>query len=147
MLAHEYLSHVLPRNRALGGAVTEQWLVVLLQQLYEQRAAAPYWPRAIFRALRLDIEQHVAGKEKPLELIRSLGVRGVESAASDLLESAPERFWHFTDALLTVSPEEDVEQVLVELMGYLAIAGPEAVEAAFTRKYSNISELHEILAS
>jgi len=79
-------------------------------------------------------------------MIRSLGVRGVESAASDLFENAPERFWRFTDELLTIPVEEDVEQVLLDLMGYFAVAGPDAVEAALTRKYSSIKELHKTLA-
>jgi hypothetical protein len=148
VLAHEYLSHVLPRNGGLGRAVTEQWLVALLQDLYERRKGEPYWPRAIFRTLRHDLEEHVAGKaaNRGLEMIRSLGVRGVESAASDLFENAPERFWRFTDELLTIPVEEDVEQVLLDLMVYFAVAGPDAVEAALTRKYSNIRELHKALA-
>ena len=150
VLAHEYLSHVLPRNAALGGAVTEQWLVALLQALYDGKEGEPFWPGVIFRALRQDLEQHVAGLEKAtnpvLEMIRSLGVRGVESVASDLLENAPDRFWPFTDKLLTIPAEEDVQEVLVDLMAYFAVVGPDAVENALTRRYRDIKELHELLA-
>jgi hypothetical protein len=150
VLSHEYLSHVLPPNTALGRAVTEQWLVALLQDLYERKKKKPFWPGAIFRALRHDLEEHVVGMVKApnpaLEMVRSLGVRGVESAASDLLENAPERFWRFTDELLRVPAEEDVEEALLDLMAYFAVAGPEAVENALTRKYSSIKELHKLLA-
>jgi hypothetical protein len=150
VLAHEYLSHVIPRNKSLGRAITEQWLVALLQVLYDRKKAEPYWPNAIFRALRHDLEEHVAEMEKPLnrfrEMVRSLGVIGVESAATDLLENAPERFWRLTDELFTIPAEEDVEQSLLDLMAYFAVVGPGAVEAALSRKYKNIKELHKLLA-
>jgi hypothetical protein len=157
VLAHEYLSHLVPRNQALGLTVTEQWLVALLDDLYRDKDSdkhneergEQYWQAVTFRALRQDLELHVARMEHDqnpmLEPVRSLGIAGVEAAASVLYGSASERYWHFTTRLLAVPPEEDVEEILSDLLGYFAVAGPSAVEAALTRKYNTIRELHRSL--
>jgi hypothetical protein len=147
VLFHEYLSHVIPRNRALGRSVTEEWLVALLETLYYGRKGEPYWLGASWTTLREDLEDHVVkiATATFTDPVRSKGIKGVAAAASDLLQNAPAPYWRFTEALLAIPAEEDVEQILLELLGYLATVGPEEAERALTSKYNNINELHESL--
>jgi hypothetical protein len=149
VLAHEYLSHVVPRNATLGRPVSEQWLVALLQDLYEKKDGEPHWPAIAFPVLRRDLEDQVArvenAKYPAAKAVGSMGILGVETAGSDLLEHAPSVYWRFTEQLLTLPAEEEVEAILTDLMGYLAVAGPEEVERALSRNYKDMRDLHRWL--
>lgn len=149
VLAHEYLSHILPVNSELGRPVSEQWLVALLQDLYRDKAGEPHWPGTAFRALRQDLVNHVSLIEDApnphQERVHALGMIGVETAGSDLLLRAPEPYWRFTKAIMTIAADENVEEILGELMGYLGDIGPEGVETAVSRNYKNIRDLHKWL--
>lgn len=146
VLAHEYLSHLIPLNGMLGRSVSEQWLVALLQDLYRHTSGVPHWPGVVFPALRRDLEEHVVrmeeAKNRTGEVVHSIGILGVETAGSDLMANAPDPYWRFTEMLLMIPAEEDVEGLLAEIMGYFAVAGPDKVELALSRKYNNIKVLH-----
>jgi hypothetical protein len=72
-------------------------------------------------------------------------MKGVATVASDLLRNAPDPYWRFTEKLVAIPADEEVEQILVDLLAYLAAVGPEEAEKALTRKYKTVQELHQWL--
>lgn len=147
VLFHEYLSHVIPRNPALGRSVTEDWLVSLLEDLYFGGEGEPYWLGALWTTLREDLEDYVEKMEagSTLDPVKSKGIKGVATVASDLLRNAPDPYWRFTEKVVAIPVEEEVEQILADILGYLATVGPEEAEKALTRKYKTVQELHQWL--
>jgi hypothetical protein len=150
VLAHEYLSHLLPQNSSLGHAVTERWLIALLQTLYRNLSGEPYWPAVVWGALRQDLEKHVVGMETArnsmLEPVRTLGIFGLEAVATDLIGAAPTAYWRFTEELLTVPADKDVEAMFQKIMSHFASIGPDAVELILSANYVNIQALYDYLS-
>jgi len=116
VLAHEYLSHRAPRNSSLGLAVSERWLVALLQNVYLSSATEPYWWNVLWPIFRNDLEDHIAriesAKNPSLEMVRTSGYAGVEAAASSLQDNAPDSYWRFTADILRTSPDDNMETTL-----------------------------------
>lgn len=68
ILAHEYLSHLAPKNSFLDLTIREQWLVSALKAALEADAARPYWKNRLWSPYHQDVEANaveVAKKLKP----------------------------------------------------------------------------------
>lgn len=147
ILAHEYLSHLVPRNSSLGRIVCEQWLVALLQEAFLQKSGEPTWRNHLWPVFRHDFEEHVHAVEKArnpaLARMRSFGYAGVETTASSLYLNAPEEFWRFTAEILRVDQEEDEQQAsqIKEVILHLTYLVPEESQKLLSSKYKNIHGL------
>jgi hypothetical protein len=146
VLAHEYLSHLVPRNRALGLAVLERWLVALLQEACLADRAQAHWKNILWPEYRKALEDHVAGiehaKNPAANLVRTFGAAGVEVAATALYHSTPRPFWKFTRAVVTAASSEEEAAKIDRILIMFANAGPKASGKVISSKWSTINELH-----
>ncbi len=146
VFAHEYLSHLVPRNRALGRAVTERWLVALLHETYLADPSQPQWKNILWPEYRKALEDHVAGienaKNPALNLVRTAGYAGLEVSAAALYHIAHRVFWKFTHDILTSASNEDANWIDRVLLTFANLA-PAQSKKILSCKWNNIKELHD----
>jgi len=146
VFAHEYLSHLVPRNPNLGRSVLERWLVALLQEAYLMDPSQLNWKNVLWPDYRRALEDHVAGIENArnpaLNLVRTVGYAGVEEVAMALYNRARRAFWRFTHQILTSTSPGDASKIDRLLLSF-ANLGPAESKKILSRKWSNINQLHD----
>ena len=104
LFAHEYLSHLVPRNHSLDQTIQEQWLVAALLGAMRDDQSRPYWKHKLWTPYRSALLSHVtefAQKSVPDASPTSFaGCEGAEEVLSILYLTRKECFWRLTSEIL-----------------------------------------------
>lgn len=107
VFAHEYFSHLTPRNPRLSRTVTEVWLVDALKRQVSQSAGADaYWQAVVWELLR-DALSGANPSRSVAHEVRRNGLFGVDTVASLLYGNSPAAFWRLTRLIVTFAPTAD----------------------------------------
>ena len=99
ILAHEYISHLAPRNADLGRTVTEIWLVVALMRSFRENAGGlgiERWKYAIWYLMQEAIKKHLRTLQnvwQSSQALNDVGPQGIEEFALILYGRAKPAFW------------------------------------------------------
>jgi hypothetical protein len=124
VLAHEYLSHLVPLNTHLDQTVREGWLVSALEETFHLAPEVTNWKRSLWPQYRSDLYKHFLKVKEAspgvASVIRFEGFFGLKEQAIRLHAKSVSRFWKFTGAILqqNESPEgaQDISWLLNELV-------------------------------
>jgi len=104
IFAHEYLSHLVPRNPHLGLSIQERWLVATLRRGIIHDQSEPYWKRVLWTTYRDALIRYVQREEerlKPDSMVTSFfGTALAEDSAHDLFLTNQPSFWGITTEIL-----------------------------------------------
>jgi hypothetical protein len=146
VFAHEYLSHLVPRNGALRLSVPEGWLVALLEEAYLDDMSQLHWRNLLWASYRRALEDHVANlehaKNPAANLVRTFGSAGVEIVAAALYQRSREPFWRFTREVVTAPTNDDEAGKIESILIMFANHGPEPARKLLSSKWQNINDLY-----
>jgi len=111
VIAHEYLSHLVPRNLSPWRKVREGWLMELL--LSEIRNSSSEERRFDLFAL-----EHL--QRRPVEAFDSYALYSVRAVADVFLSHTPDLFWRLTGEILRLDDGEERAQQVEDLIQKLA---------------------------
>jgi hypothetical protein len=104
LFAHEYLSHLVPRNPHLDLTIQERWLVVALRRGIIHDPNESYWKRVLWTTYRNALVRYVQREEerlKPDSMVTSFfGASLVEDSALELYLANQPSFWGITTEVL-----------------------------------------------
>jgi hypothetical protein len=104
ILAHEYLSHIVPLSKDLDQSVREGWLGAALVETFHVTPAVGSWTRTLWADYREDLYQQLLkirqARPTAASGVRFEGLHGVEEQAMRLHSRSVSQFWRFTGVLL-----------------------------------------------
>ncbi len=116
LFEHEYISHLLPRNHALGQSVREIWLNVGLVSAHGAAQPDPDQEHVnlfLWEKFRAELARFRGGD------IRAYGPYNLESKSANAAFHAPDIFWRLTSVILDLEDSEEeallVEQLLAKM--------------------------------
>jgi hypothetical protein len=146
VFAHEYLSHLVPRNKYLGSTVREQWLVAALRRALEEDKLVLYWKIRLWTPYRSALESHVTKLARILQpdasVVRYSGLQGAEENLRWLDIKHTKLFWRLTVEILRSKNDREIAAKAAHIAERLAHRGVPAIDE---RKVHSISELDEYL--
>jgi hypothetical protein len=146
VFAHEYLSHLAPRNKYLSSTIREQWLVAALRQSLEEDKLCPYWKIRIWPRYRHALESHVTGLARILQpdasVVRYSGLQGAEENLRVLSIRYPPLFWRLTKEILESDDDAKLAAEAVRVAKQLAYKGLPDLKR---RKINSINSLAAML--
>jgi hypothetical protein len=122
ILAHEYLSHLAPKNPHLGNVITEEWLVVALMQSFQGEAGKPgqkKWKNTVWFLQRNAIMKHLdallkadpEAQRKTAEPALESHIYGVYEFAFLLYGRSRAAFWKLTGLFLKARNDIDTKTI------------------------------------
>jgi hypothetical protein len=146
VFAHEYLSHLVPRNKHLGSTIREQWLVAALRQGLEDDKLAPYWKIRLWPRFRSALESHVTGLARILQpdasVVRYSGLRGAEEMLRAFSIKHTDLFWRLTKEVLESKNDPQLAFDAIQIARSLSNRGLPELRG---RKIRTISDLAAIV--
>ncbi|MBI1749802.1 MAG: hypothetical protein HY234_09125 [Acidobacteria bacterium] len=122
VFAHEYLSHLVPRNRYLSRDITEGWLVVALCEEVREKALdfeEARWKLALLDIFRNDLAEVVTQVRRATSgqsLLPFTSKASVTALARSLYFHSPQTFWRLTQAILTLRGQSEEAESVDELL-------------------------------
>lgn len=148
VFAHEYLSHLVPRNKNLSSTIREQWLVAALRQSLEADKLAPYWKIRLWPRYRSALESHVTALAKILQpdasVVRYSGLRGAEEMLRTFSIKHSVLFWSLTKEILESRNDPKLASDAMQIARGLANRGLPELRG---RKVRTISDLAGIVGA
>jgi hypothetical protein len=112
VFAHEYLSHLVPRNKHLNSTIREQWLVAALHHSLDDGKLGPYWKLRLWPHFRSALVSHVTSVATIIEPeaspVRYSGIQGAEEALRTLSVKDGPFFWQLTKEILESDDDQSV---------------------------------------
>jgi hypothetical protein len=128
LFAHEYLSHLVPKNNFLDQTIREQWLVAALRGAILEDPSRAYWKNKLWSPYRLKLLSHVEEIARKLtpdaSPVSPSGCEGAEEVLSHLYIKDRESFWRLTSEILTQEPDQEAARNAAEVARTLANRGP-----------------------
>jgi hypothetical protein len=144
IFAHEYLSHLAPKNEHLDLAIREQWLVAALRGVMEEDGSRPYWKNQLWDPYRTDLEGHAVAIAKLTDAQASAndfsGYQGVERVLNALYYKDRALFWSLTVEILGQKSDEKLAERALRVARGLASKGIKAISSG---KHMKLKELEE----
>ncbi|HVS87538.1 MAG TPA: hypothetical protein VHF01_04880 [Candidatus Acidoferrum sp.] len=145
VLAHEYLSHLVPKNSRLDQSVREGWLVSALRESFQSVPAIPHWKRALWAQHRADLYRHFLKVREalpgPSSAIGFEGFSGLDEQAIRLHARSTAQFWKFTGAILEYPESLGGAEDIAWLLGEVVRRGTEGIDHLMSLKYMNLEDL------
>jgi hypothetical protein len=148
IIAHEYLSHLIPRNPRLDKSIPEVWLIVALIQWMEDHwepSEDRAWRRQLWfhlrEAIRAHLMKHASLKDTREDQARLEGVSGVYEFALLLYGKSQPSFWKLTGAMLSLGDTKGSEANLLRLLEKMMADGHGWREMLIDGKWQKIEDL------
>ncbi len=125
--AHEYLSHMLPRNSYLSQTVREIWLSAALYWEYVEQLsdkAAKQVTKFLWEKFRRELSRHFDPKD-----LEFFGPLELDKLAEFVRFSSGETFWNISGAMLECADVRENAQKIDELLHRLLAFSPEELRA------------------
>lgn len=147
IFAHEYLSHVAPRNSLLDLTIREQWLVSALKAALEADDSRPYWKNRLWSPYHDDLQSHaleVAKKLKPGSATprRFSGYPGVLPITDALYYKEHALAHSLTAEILGQKKSQELADLVLEVAKGLVGQGISQLDLS---KVNNLNGLAELL--
>jgi hypothetical protein len=145
VFAHEYLSHLVPKNHAIDISFKEQWLVVALNQAVVKAKSESVWERHLWAFYRERLKDHVdreVHKSDPDALkSSSFGDLLAKDTAVVLYLMHPKTFWNLTGEMMGNGEDEELAEAASEIMEQLDLENA----LLDTNKVYSINDLLDII--
>jgi hypothetical protein len=139
IFAHEYLSHLLPRNRHLSRMVREIWLVSVLHEILKN-AADPHSRVYLFlwEKFRWELAKHFRASE-----IQLFGPLRLDLFAAKMCFHAPELFWSLTSGILNLEDLPERAKLVDDLLIRLASLSDKGLNRILSAEWRGLDEMFE----
>jgi hypothetical protein len=128
LFAHEYLSHLVPKNDFLDQTIREQWLVAALRGAILEDSSRAYWKNKLWPLYRSKLLSHVEGVARKLapdaSSVSFSGCEGAEDVLSYFYIKDRESFWRLTSEILRQEPDQETARNATEVACTLSNRGP-----------------------
>jgi hypothetical protein len=146
ILAHEYLSHLAPKNSLLDLTIREQWLVSALKAALEADASKPYWKNRLWSPYHEDLQSHaveVAKKLKPASATprRFSGYPGVLPITDALYYKEQALSHALTAEILGQKESQELADLASEVARGLAGQGISQLDLSNIKNLTGLAEL------
>lgn len=148
VIAHEYLSHLIPRNPRLDKSISEMWLIVALIQWSDENcepSADRQWRRKLWFHLREALRKHLLKKnllkDTREDQARLDGLEGVYEFAFLLYGRSQPTFWQLTGGILTLADIPGNEAKVLKLLEKMTAKGTEWLSKLTDGKWQKIEDL------
>lgn len=140
---HEYISHLLPKNRALSRRVRELWLSTALHRaqansetdIHQRRVNLFLWQK--FRDALA--ETHPGGARA------IYGPGNLETSVENSSFYAPETFWLATSEIMDLADTEKEAEFMDDLLDTMSWLDDSRLRAALSDKWNGLNEFHKSL--
>jgi hypothetical protein len=116
IFAHEYLSHLIPRNPLLDRSIQETWLVAALTEwleAYGDPVEDRAWRRQVWFQMREELRKHLIRKgllrDTRQDQVRLDGLFGVYEFALVLYGASQPIFWRLTGEMLSLTKGSELK--------------------------------------
>jgi hypothetical protein len=148
ILAHEYLSHIVPHNSYLDRSVREGWLVAALDETLYVTPLPEIWRRALWGPYKQDLYDHYLKIWQALPQasasVRYRGPFGLEDQATRLHTRSSTQFWSLTGTLLTQPDDSEGAEDIRWLMNEIALRGDAALNLIASHNPLTLEGLLEV---
>lgn len=145
VLAHEYLSHLVPINSHLDQSVREAWLVSALRESFQLNPSVPHWKRLLWADHRSRLYRHFLKVREaipgPPSAVLFEGFPGLDEQAIRLHARNTTQFWKFTGAILEYPDGREGAEDIAWLLHELVTRATEGLNEIISRKHMNIDDL------
>jgi hypothetical protein len=145
VFAHEYFSHLVPRNKHLNSTVREQWLVAALREALEEDKLALFWKTRLWTPYRSALESHVVALARVAQpdasVVRYSGVQGAEEQLRLLAAKHRKLFWHLTVEVLKSNDDREIAEKASQIATSLATRGLPTLVAAKIRSINDLANI------
>jgi hypothetical protein len=146
IFAHEYLSHLAPRNNHLDLTIREQWLVAALRGALEEDTARPYWKNRLWEPHREAMEGHAVSVRRLVDARASAndfsGYQGAERVLMALFNKDKALFWSLTVEILHQKSNDKLAEQALRVARGLTSRGTKGLKL---RKGMTLKELGELM--
>jgi hypothetical protein len=146
IFAHEYLSHLAPKNNHLDLTIREQWLVAALRGVLEEDAARPYWKNRLWEPYRGALEDHAVSVARLIDARASAndfsGYQGAERVLMALYNKDKALFWSLTVEILNQKPSDKLAEQALRVARRLTSRGTRGLNVS---KVITLKELAELI--
>jgi hypothetical protein len=147
ILAHEYLSHIVPHNSYLDRSVREGWLAAALEETLYVTPLPEIWRRGLWGQYKQDLYNHYLKVWQALPQastsVRYRGPFGLEEQATRLHTRSPVQFWSLTGTVLAQQEDSDGAEDIRWLMNEIAYRGDETLSLIASRNPLTLEGLLE----
>jgi hypothetical protein len=122
IIAHEYLSHIVPRNPRLGPSFTEIWLVFALIEWFQEKGPQQDvgWKTQVWYLMREELKKHLEkmklAESTPARVYREEGHYGAYDFAVLLYGRSKIAFWKLTGEILKLPNDKEKTDLLMSLL-------------------------------
>jgi hypothetical protein len=131
ILAHEYLSHIVPLNSHLDQSVREGWLGAALLETMHVTPAIETWKRLLWADYREDLYRRLLKiwEARPIAAtsVRFEGLQGVEDQAIRLHSRSRAQFWRLTGLLLEQGDSAEAAADITSMMDQMVNLAERAI--------------------
>jgi hypothetical protein len=148
ILAHEYLSHLAPKNSLLDLTIQEQWLVSALKAALEADASKPYWKNRLWSPYHDALQSHAVETAQKLKRAsaaprRFSGYPGVLPVTDALYYKEPALSHALTTEILGQKESQELADLSLKVAKRLAAQGISHLDIS---KVKNLQGLLEELS-
>jgi hypothetical protein len=146
IFAHEYLSHLAPKNNHLDPTIREQWLVAGLRGVLEEDTGRPYWKNRLWEPYREALEDHAVSIARLGDARASAndfsGYQGTERVLMALYNKDKVLFWALTVEILNQKPSDKHAEQALRVARGLTSHGTKGLKR---RKSMTMQELDQLI--
>jgi hypothetical protein len=145
ILAHEYLSHLIPRNSYFDQSVREGWLTATLVETIHVTPSVEPWKRTLWTDYRQDLYRRFLtinlGRPEAAIPLEFEGFHGLENQVMRIHARNRAQFWHFTGLMLEQTDDREKAEEVRWLMNQIVNLGEDAVNLLSSGKQLTLNDL------
>jgi hypothetical protein len=145
ILAHEYLSHLIPRNSYFDQSIREGWLTATLVETIHITPGVAPWKRTLWTDYRQDLYRRFLtinlGRPEAAIPVEFEGFHGLENQVMRIHARNRAHFWHFTGLMLEQPDDREKAEEIRWLMNQIVNLADHAVNLLSSGKHLPINEL------